>query len=147
MKNQDQNQVLKKKIIATFKQFDPQDQTSLDEFYDSKAVFEDPVAQVQGLGNIKDYYRKAFKNVKSIQWDFKDITTDGETFSAPWTMTIAVQGLNFGKPYAVQGVSIMKFNDKKRVVYHRDYLDLGEMVYEQIPVFGKALTLFKSLLK
>ncbi|MBM3418431.1 MAG: transcriptional regulator [Bacteroidetes bacterium] len=29
-------------------------------------------------------------------------------------------------------------------MYHRDYFDLGEMVYEQIPVFGKIIKTMKS---
>lgn len=47
--------------------------------------------------------------------------------------------LNGGSEFRVAGVSIIKFNDK--IYSHRDYFDLGAMLYEQLPII-RTLTKF-----
>jgi limonene-1,2-epoxide hydrolase len=46
------------------------------------------------------------------------------------------------KPVEVPGVSILRFTDK--IVYQRDYFDVGAMMYEQLPIFGWVLRRLKS---
>lgn len=135
------------KIKRSFNDFNPSHPEVLDDFYDPKAVFMDPVVKVEGLKNIRKYYAHVYKNVKSIAFEFGEITGDGSTFFAPWTMTLKVSGLNLSKPYEVEGGSLLKFNSKGQVVYHRDYVDLGAMVYEKIPVVGQGIRLLKGFLK
>jgi limonene-1,2-epoxide hydrolase len=45
----------------------------------------------------------------------------------------------------VQGISHLKFLENQ-VIYHRDYFDLGEMVYEHVPVLGKIVRFIKNSL-
>ena len=51
--------------------------------------------------------------------------------------------LNGQKPIEVQGHSHLKMLDGQ-VVYHRDYLDIGSMLYEHIPVLGCAIKSIKK---
>jgi hypothetical protein len=51
--------------------------------------------------------------------------------------------LNSGKVVSVQGSSHLKGVEDK-VIYHRDYLDLGAMLYEQLPLFGRIIRWFKK---
>jgi hypothetical protein len=43
----------------------------------------------------------------------------------------------------VQGSSHLKGVGDK-VVYHRDYLDLGAMLYEQLPLLGRVIRSLKN---
>ena len=52
--------------------------------------------------------------------------------------------LNRGNEFSVAGVSIIKFNDK--IYSHRDYFDLGAMLYEQLPLFGSMTKFIKRKL-
>ena len=54
--------------------------------------------------------------------------------------------LNKGKEFVVQGVSEIHF-ENNLVTYHRDYFDMGEMVYERIPIFGWITKKIKNRLK
>lgn len=136
-----------KRIIETFNSFDGKNLNQLDEFYAKDIAFCDPVGEVHGIVDLKKYYEHAYGSVKSIRFDFGTIVQDGETYACPWIMTVEVKNLNSGKPYRVHGMSHLKFNENEKVNYHRDYLDVGEMVYERLPVIGFAVRKFKSLLK
>jgi hypothetical protein len=53
--------------------------------------------------------------------------------------------LNGGQPVEVNGVSQIRFSGD-RVIYHRDYFDLGEMLYENIPLLGVVIRNIKQRL-
>jgi len=134
------------KIKTVFNAFDGKDLERLNDFYAQDVVFEDPVDKISGLPALKKYYTHAYKNVISIRFDFADIINQDNAYAAPWTMHMKVRGLNGGEEYAVKGLSQMVFNDKGLVVYHRDYVDLGAMVYERLPLFGAVIRKLKKLL-
>lgn len=137
---------LSDKIQSTFNSFSGTNHSLLDSFYATNVVFEDPVTKVQGLPALKKYYAHAYKNVKSIRFDFSRILEQEKNCTAEWVMTINVRGLNGGEPYQVHGVSLLVFNDEGLVSSHRDYVDLGEMIYERIPVQGFVIKKIKRLL-
>jgi hypothetical protein len=137
---------LKQKIVDNFNQFDGKNLNILNDFYADNVTFADPVTHVKGLKNLKEYYSKVYKNVKSIHFEFGEIINDQQSYAAPWTLHLSAKGLNGGKEYEVQGMSHFKFNNKGLVIYHRDYLDLGEMVYEKLPIQGLIIKSFKKLM-
>lgn len=137
----------KELILKTFNDFDGKNLSLLESFYDQKISFCDPVHCVEGLDKLKSYYKHAYKNVISIRFEFGQIIREGLRYSGPWTMHLSVKGLNGGAPYSVEGCSVFEFNEKNLVIRQRDYLDLGEMVYERIPVQGFLIQQLKKFLK
>lgn len=138
--------VLKNKIKNTFNAFDGKNLENLDDFYADSVAFEDPVTKIKGLKNLKKYYSHAYKNVKSIKFEFSEIFNEGGTYGAAWEMHLSVKGLNGGREYTVPGFSRIKFNKKNLVIEHRDYVDLGDMVYERLPLQGLVISLIKKML-
>ena len=134
------------KIKELFNSFDGKDLSMLNKFYATEVLFIDPVIRLQGIEKVKSYFFSAYKNVKSIKFEFSDILCSGGKYTAIWTMQLQVRGLINGDPYVVQGVSILHFNEKGLISYHRDYLDLGSMVYERLPFIGIVVRRIKKLL-
>lgn len=135
------------KIKQAFNEFNGRNAQVLSLLYDEGVIFQDPVQEVKGLKNLEKYYQHAYKNVKSIKFDFKDFVLQEEKLVATWVMQAEVNGLNRGKAIHVDGVSIFFFNKEDKVVYHRDYLDLGQMVYENIWGLGLLVKKIKNLLQ
>lgn len=135
------------KIKKAFDLFDGQNLETLDLFYDKKVHFLDPVVNIKGLAALKKYYSHAYKNLIKIEFDFKNFIVEDFWVSAVWVMTIQVKNINSEKPYEVQGCSQIQFNRQGLVCYHRDYFDLGELIYEKIPVQGNLIRGFKKFLK
>jgi hypothetical protein len=137
----------KKRIEKAFNDLSLTTMDSLDSFYDKQIVFMDPVTEVSGLEAVKKYYAHVYKNVINIHFKFSAIHNDGSVYFAKWKMHLQVKGLNSQKPYTVEGVSELKFGENNMVVYHRDYLDLGAMLYERLPVIGKVIQKIKSFME
>lgn len=108
----------------------------LDGFYTTDLQFEDPVGKINGLANIKAYYANMYKNVTSIKFEFTEGVCDGNNCVFPWKMTFSSSSLKDGEPLVSFGNSHIKFNDAGLAYYHRDYFDMGEFIYEHIPVVG-----------
>jgi len=136
------------RIADAFNKFTGKNTQVLRDFYDDKVRFEDPVKRVEGLEDLIRYYKHAYDNVSSIRFEFKEIIEAGETYSCEWFMHLTAKGLNCGKSFPVRGVSVLTFSpDSDKVIRHNDYLDLGDMVYERLPLVGKVVSLVKGRLK
>lgn len=136
-----------KRIDEAFNSYNGKNPEVLDEFYDQKVIFEDPITKVKGLKELKKYYKHAYASVKEIKFNFKNIISSEDTYTCEWDMTLKVPSLNFGKAYKVRGVSVLTFSSETdKVIKHHDYLDLGDMVYERVPLIGKAVGFAKSKL-
>jgi limonene-1,2-epoxide hydrolase len=119
----------------------------VDTFYDKDIQFFDPITSLTGRENMRAYYKKMYEGLKSIKFDYQEAITSDKTVVLVWTMTYATDKLNSGEPIVIQGNSIIKFGGTEdKVVYHRDYLDVGAMVYEHIPVLGWGVRQIKAKL-
>jgi len=120
----------------------------LDNFYTSDVVFEDPLGQINGLAAMKSYYQAMYKNVQDIRFEFKPDAIVGDRHLSTWVMYLRAKGLNGGKEIAVHGVSELEFQSESTlVIYHRDYFDMGEFIYQYIPVLGGILKLVRKQLE
>src|SRR5690606_23520198 len=107
----------------------------LDSFYTPDVVFEDPLGQINGLGSMKEYYQAMYKNVQDIRFEFKDDAINGDRHLSTWVMYVRAKGLNGGEEIAVHGVSELEFQAQSSlVIFHRDYFDMGEFLYQHIPI-------------
>jgi len=106
----------------------------LDELYAEEVVFEDPLGRIEGLDGFKVYMEAMYQYVQEISWAYTDEVIQGDTHVLYWTMTLRTKGLNKGKPFSVDGTSHIKFGEGGKIVYHRDYFDMGAYVYERVPV-------------
>lgn len=134
-------------IEKAFNDFNGKNLEILDLFYSKHVQFADPVTEITGLDQLKKYYAHAYKNVKSIRFEFNEFVTEGNRVVGFWVLRMEVRGLNSGKPFSVIGNSRFDFDKSGKVSYHRDYLDLGAMVYEKLPLQGKVIKAIKGFLK
>ena len=119
----------------------------LDDFYASDTKFIDPVGKHEGIKSVKYYYKNLYTNVKSIDFKFNDMVSSGNTHVLVWTMILEADSLNGGKAISLEGTSHIKFNEKNLVSYHRDYFDMGEFIYEHIPVLGWTVKKIKNKMR
>lgn len=106
----------------------------LDDLYAEDLVFEDPLGRLDGLDEFRIYIQAMYEYVEEIQWTYTDEVVDGDTHVLFWTMTLQARGLNKGAPFSVEGTSKIVFGAQEKVTFHRDYFDMGDYVYERVPV-------------
>ena len=110
----------------------------LDNFYHQDIEFQDPVGKVQGLSVMKKYYQEMYQSVESIRFVFQRYSVTDNRYYFSWDMYLKTPKLNSGEEFVVGGVSEILFKDGL-VIYHRDYFDMGEFIYERIPVLGRII--------
>jgi limonene-1,2-epoxide hydrolase len=103
-------------------------------FYHDGVIFEDPLGRIEGLDDLKAYYANMYKTVTHIVFEFTNEVADGDQHVVFWTMRLRAKGLNKGREVVATGNSLIRFGDDDKVVYHRDFFDMGEFVYQHIPV-------------
>ena len=122
------------RIEATFNALTKDNLHILDGFYHPDVVFEDPLGRIEGLSRLKRYYAGMYEGVTAISFDFSEQVVAGDMHVAAWTMRMRASKLNKGREVVLDGISVIRFDEEDLVVYHRDYFDVGAMVYEHVPV-------------
>lgn len=113
-----------------------------DKFYHKDIVFEDPLGRVEGMEAMVKYYKNLYQNVISIKFNPISEFVRGDEQVFVWKMDLKHKTVGDGEPILMDGVSVLKYKDGK-VIYHRDYFDLGVMLYENIPVLGSIIRWIK----
>ena len=106
------------------------------EIYTGDIHFIDPAHEIRGLDNLLDYFENLYANVEEIKFDFFDQLDDQDSGYVRWAMTFNHPRLKKGADIVVQGSTHLKFSAEGKAYYHRDYFDLGSMLYQHIPVLG-----------
>ena len=114
----------------------------LGQVYGDDIIFTDPMHQISGLESLTQYFAKLYENVQHIQFEIKEVQQNDSQASLFWQMQYRHPKLNKGQLIRVDGMSQLKFNDK--IYFHRDYFDLGQMLYEQVPCVGGLIRLLKT---
>ena len=118
----------------------------LDNYYHPDAFFVDPIGSHQGIADIKKYYGNVYQGVEEVSFEFKSEIGSNNKYFFPWVMKLKTPKLNDGKMFEVIGGSEIHFKDGL-VIYHRDYFDMGEFIYERISVIGFIVKKIKERLK
>ncbi len=118
----------------------------LQNVYSSDIQFIDPAHEISGLDKLTEYFSALYQNVISIDFDFKDAVQQHNSCYLQWDMTFRHKSLAGGKTILVSGTTFLRFNDDHKVYFHRDYFDLGEMLYENLPLLGRLVTTIKGRL-
>ncbi|AZF03537.1 nuclear transport factor 2 family protein [Pseudomonas sp. R5-89-07] len=126
----------------TFATLDKHNLHLLDSLYSEDIVFADPLHEVHGLPQLHRYFAQLYSNVSQLGFDFHgfDQTAEGEGYLR-WTMSFRHPRLAGGKLIQVPGCSHLMWRDK--VYRHRDYFDVGALLYEHVPVLGGVISWLK----
>ncbi len=117
----------------------------LESLYTSDIHFEDPSHAVQGKRSLMRYLHKQFSNVSKCSFKFhSSIASETDIFLA-WTMFFNHPQLRGGDTIRVEGSSYLRTRNGK-IYYHRDYFDMGAMLYEHLPLLGRIIQRLKQRL-
>lgn len=123
----------------------------LQSVYSDDVVFIDALHEVKGLPALESYFAAMYGNLisssikindvqSSPQSDINGETEEGSAYLS-WVMKYSHPQLAGGKMITLDGVTFIRFTDK--ITYHRDYADMGQMLYEHIPGLGSVIRLIK----
>jgi hypothetical protein len=130
-------------FIAVYRELGVNNLTSLHQIYHPNIEFRDPLHQVNGLDELLDYFDSLYTHLEHCIFNIDRVFSSDNQAAVYWTMTFCHPKLNHGGEIVVEGHSCLVEQDNK-VIMHRDYLDVGAMLYEHIPLLGLAVKAVKK---
>ena len=116
--------------------------TLLNNIYHQDVTFTDPMHHVEGFDQLASYFANLYENLTACEFIIEEVIVEDSHAALFWTMTYQHTKLNKGKSVTVKGCSHIRGKEDK-VYYHRDFLDLGAMLYEQLPLIGRMISWIK----
>lgn len=130
-------------FVSIYQQLNTSNLHLLNDIYDDNIVFIDPIHKINGLPALLAYFENLYTNLIFCEFSINNIVEQGNEAAIYWKMTFSHPKLGNAKSICVHGHSHIMGKDNK-VVFHRDYFDLGSMLYEHLPIFGKITQWFKK---
>ena len=130
------------KFNAMYQTLDKDNLHLLSDLYSDDIVFVDALHEIKGLPALEQYFAGMYQNLLYCRFDIHDIQATESSAYLSWKMDYAHPKLGGKQNISVDGVTHLKFDDK--ITFHRDYADMGQMLYEQIPMLGSAIRFIKK---
>jgi len=107
----------------------------LQQLYHPDVVFIDPVHQLSGLQALTAYFDHAYARLTHCSFNAQERMEQPLQGFVSWQMQFAHPAIGKGKLIDVAGCSVLHWQDEL-IIYHRDYYDLNQMVFQHLPVLG-----------
>lgn len=134
------------KVCGFYRDMSADSVATISEVYAKDAVFCDPAGEVRGRDALHAHFVELLKDVRVCRFDFERTLACKDEAALFWRMTIAARRLNGGREYAVAGASRLAFDSEDKVRLHRDYFDMGALIYERLPLVGATTRALKRRL-
>lgn len=133
---------LAERVCEAYQSLASEEMADVESLYTEDVYFEDPSHAIQGKTELVSYFNKMFKNIQQCSFKFHSTITDGSNVCLTWTMFLNHPRLRGGDIVRVEGASYLKTRNGK-IYYHRDYFDMGAMLYEHLPLLGRIIIKLK----
>lgn len=110
------------------------DLAGLDRLYADDVIFRDPVTTIRGLPALQDYLAASVSDVPECRFEYLDQLSDAGSAYLKWIMHFRHPRLAGGEMIHVRGISHLQFNE--RIYFHEDSYDMGQLLYEHVPLLG-----------
>lgn len=131
------------RYVDTYNILDASHLNLLGDIYHPQTVFVDPVHKIEGLDKLTEYFAGLYQNMNHCQFDITNVVCEGNQAAIYWEMKFSHKKIKAGETLEVIGHSLLKESSGK-VIYQRDYFDVGSMVYEHVPILGSVIRLIKQ---
>jgi steroid delta-isomerase len=126
-------------LVRFYESLTPESVDRLGDFYATDAYFKDPFNEVRELSAIQAIFAKMFHKLESPRFVITERIVGETSVALTWDFDFGLRGA----PIRVRGASVLRFAADGRVIYHRDYWDVAEELYEKLPALGALMRWLK----
>lgn len=132
------------KVIQFYEDLSREGLQEFKNFYAEKAYFKDPFNEVTSVEDIIQIFSHLFEKMSYLRFEHVDMMTKGKEAMIQWRFHFCLRKDKEKKVFNIEGISVLHFNEQDEIVYHRDFWDAGEEIYEKIPGIGIMLRFLKK---
>jgi hypothetical protein len=108
--------------------------------YAEDVYFNDGLKAIDGLDALLPYLRESAEATDDCRVEILDVARSGSgEYYVRWSMMIRFKRFKRGEATWSVGTSHLRFDDRGRVVYHQDYWNAAEGLFEHVPLLGHAI--------
>ena len=134
-----------RRIQAAWSSLSRENLGALEDIYAANLRFEDPLTTGRGLENLRQHFRRIFRNLSHPAYTYRGSTGTSGSIVIEWTLKAELR--SSGKAFELPGISWLKLNPESgKIEESREYFDLGKALYEQIPVLGFFIKIIRARL-
>lgn len=131
-------------LIAFYESLSPDSIAHFADYYAEDAFFKDPFNEVRGLAPIQRIFTHMFVQVSEPRFVISERVVDENGALLIWDFHFHMWLWGRDKAQVIHGVSHLRFNAAGKVVWHRDYWDAAEELYEKLPLVGGLMRWLKK---
>jgi limonene-1,2-epoxide hydrolase len=123
-------------LVQFFESMSPSDAQRMDRIYAPDAWFKDPFNEVRGVRDISRIFAHMFEQVDAPRFVVTEALVQGSSVMLTWDFNFSFKPPLRAGLQCIRGCSHLRLDADGRVVFHRDYWDTAEELYEKMPVLG-----------
>ena len=124
-------------VQAFYTDMHKSDFSTIDTLYAPGIEFQDAVQKVTGRSALKAYFQHGLGNAERCSFHFEQVSVSANNAFLVWEMHLKHPSIGSGKDIFVPGATWLQFDQNTGLItLHKDFCDLGAMVYEHLPVIG-----------
>lgn len=112
--------------------------------YAPKVYFRDAFKRFETSEAIRDYFLHGLGVLDAVEFKFRRIIRSGDEFYIDWVMRLDFKKTPPGTWEESLGMTHMRFNSEGQVIFHQDYWDPTDVVYQRIPVAKQLINFVKQ---
>jgi len=131
------------RLVQYFETLDTDRVAQMGQFYAQQVWFKDPFNEVQGLAQVQQIFSHMYLALHRPRFVVIERIVDGPQCFLTWDFEFYFRGRRNAVLQTIRGTSHLKFNAAGQVLYHRDYWDAAEELYEKLPLVGSLMRWLK----
>jgi steroid Delta-isomerase len=135
-----------RRVIQIFETISEKSLDELADLYGADAYFKDPFNEVQGRAKIRGIFAAMFEQVSEPRFKVVEAVQNQSEKGAAflvWDFSFRFKRFKAEEVQVIRGASHLRFDPEGKIVFHRDYWDAAEELYEKIPLLGIVMRLIK----
>ncbi|MDO9360984.1 MAG: nuclear transport factor 2 family protein [Polaromonas sp.] len=112
--------------------------------YAANVHFKDPFNEVNDLAGVQRIFRHMYRTLEQPRFVVTAQVVDGQQCFLTWNFEFRFKTHRPAVLQTIHGTSHIAFNEAGLVVYHRDYWDAAEELYERLPLIGALMRWLKK---
>ncbi len=124
------------KAIVFFEQLTPESLNDIQSVYAQQVEFKDPFNTVHHRDGVQHIFLNMFQQVNEPKFKVHTAIEQGNQAFLTWDFTFTMKRFKTDQLQRCHGSSHLIFDSNNQIMYHRDYWDAAEELYEKIPILG-----------
>ncbi len=113
-------------------------------FYAPNAYFKDPFNEVNHIDDIQQIFYNMFDHVNNPRFVVHTAFESEQQAFIGWHFLFEMKRFKVGQLQCIKGASHLQLNENQLVIFHRDYWDAAEELYEKIPLLAQLMRWLKK---